>query len=31
MTEQEAIEVLKCFKNNEIQRDKLEIHKNCWQ
>lgn len=29
MTEQEAIEVLKCFKNNEIQRDKLEIDNIC--
>ena len=25
MTKEQAIEILKCFKDNEIQRDKLEI------
>lgn len=29
MTTEEAIEILKCFKNNEIQRDKLEIDNKC--
>lgn len=29
MTTEQAIEILKCFKNNEIQRDKLEIDKRC--
>ncbi len=29
MTEGEAIEILKSFKDNEIQRDKLEIDSRC--
>lgn len=29
MTEEEAIEILKSFKDNEIQRDKLEIDTRC--
>lgn len=29
MTEEQAIEILKCFKDNEIQRDKLEIDNRC--
>ena len=29
MTEEEAIEILKSFKDNEIQRDKLEIDSRC--
>jgi hypothetical protein len=27
--EKKAIEILKCFKDNEIQRDKLEIDNRC--
>lgn len=29
MTKEQAIEILKCFKDNEIQRDKLEIDCRC--
>lgn len=29
MTKEQAIEILKCFKDNEIQRDKLEIDNRC--
>ena len=29
MTKEEAIEILKSFKDNEIQRDKLEIDNRC--
>lgn len=29
MTKEQAIEILECFKNNEIQRDKLEIDNRC--
>ena len=29
MTEEEAIEILKSFKDNQIQRDKLEIDTRC--
>lgn len=29
MTKEQAIEILKCFKDNKIQRDKLEIDNRC--
>ena len=29
MTKEQSIEILKCFKDNEIQRDKLEIDNRC--
>lgn len=29
MTKEQAIEILKCFKDNEIQRDKLETDNRC--
>ena len=29
MTKEQAIEILKCFKDNEIQRDTLEIDNRC--
>ena len=29
MTKEEAIEILKSFKDNEMQRDKLEIDNRC--
>ena len=29
MTKEQGIEILKCFKDNEIQRDKLEIDNRC--
>lgn len=29
MTKEQAIKILKCFKDNKIQRDKLEIDNRC--